>query len=66
MPKHKNIYIRIGYNEIELMNRIKKYGGRCYPQRKIWQLPYENVKELDLLGRSVEMSSENWVYITNF
>ena len=66
MPKLKNMYISIGYNEIELMSRIKKYGRRCYPKRRVWQLPHEKVKELDLLGRINEMSPEKWVYIANF
>jgi len=35
------------------MIRIKK-SGLCYPQRRVWQLPYEKVKELDLLERIVD------------
>lgn len=57
IPKYKSVDIRIGYNEIELRHRIKECGGRWEPQRKVWQLPYEKVKELDLLDRIVNDES---------
>ncbi len=56
-PEHKSVDIRIGYNEIELRRRIKECGGRWEPQRKVWQIPYEKVKELDLLNRIVDDES---------
>ena len=57
IPKYESVDIRIGYNEIELRRRIKEYGGRWEPQRKVWQLPYEKVKELELLNRIVDDAS---------
>jgi hypothetical protein len=46
--------IRIGYNEIDLRSRIKACGGKWDASKKVWQLPYEKVKELDLLDRIVD------------
>ena len=46
--------IRIDYNEVELRNRIKECGGKWDPQRKLWKISYEKVKELDLLERIVD------------
>ena len=54
MPQNKIMDIRIGYNEVELRSRIKACGGKWVPERKVWQLPYKNVKELDLLERIVD------------
>ena len=54
MPKHKNTDIRIGFNEVELRGKIKSCGGKWDPARKVWQLSYEKVKELDLLDRIVD------------
>jgi hypothetical protein len=42
------------YNEIELRSKIKGCGGKWDAIKKVWQLPYEKVKELDLLDRIVE------------
>ena len=53
ISKNKSMDIRIGYNEVELRRRIKACGGRWDPHRKVWQLSYEKVKELDLLERIV-------------
>ena len=54
MPKYKIMNIRIDYNDLELRNRIKENGGKWNPKRKIWQLSYEKIKELDLLERIVD------------
>jgi len=45
--------IRIGYNEVELRKSVKTCGGKWNPQKKVWQLSFEKVKELDLLERIV-------------
>jgi len=57
IPKYKSVDIRIGYNEIELRSRIKACGGKWDPHRKVWQLSYKKVKELDLLERIVDDES---------
>jgi hypothetical protein len=52
--KNKIMNLRIDYNEVELRNRIKACGGKWNYQRKVLQLSYEKVKELDLLDRIVD------------
>jgi hypothetical protein len=52
--KYKNMNIRIGYNEVDLRSRIKTCGGRWDPQKKLWNLSYKKIKELDLLERIVD------------
>ena len=54
IPKHKRVDIRIGYNEVELRNRVKSSGGKWEPLKKVWQLSYRKAKELDLLDRIVD------------
>ena len=48
IPHYKSMDIRIGYNEVELRDRIKTSGGKWDPHRKVWKLSYKKVKELDL------------------
>ena len=54
IPKNKSIDIRIDYNEVELRSLIKSYGAKWDPERKLWSLSYEKIKELDLLERIVD------------
>jgi hypothetical protein len=54
IQKHKIMDIRIGYNEVELRSRIKACGGKWDASKKVWQLTYDKVKELDLLDRIVD------------
>jgi hypothetical protein len=42
------------YNEVELRSRIKACGGKWDASKKVWQLTYDKVKELDLLDRIVD------------
>ena len=53
-PIYKNMDIRIGYNEVVLRSRIRACGGRWDPQKKLWNLSYQKIKELDLLDRIVD------------
>ena len=53
VPNHETADIRISFNEVELRSRIKECGGKWDPQKKVWQLPYRRIKELDLLDRIV-------------
>ena len=57
VPKHKIMNIRIDYNEVELRKKIIEYGGRWDPQKKLWTISYEKIKELDLLERIVDDKS---------
>ena len=45
--------LRIGFHETDLRRRIKACGGRWDPQKKLWNLSYKKIKELDLLDRIV-------------
>ncbi len=54
ISKNKSMDIQIGYNEVELRNRVKNSGGKWDPQKKVWRLSYKKVKELDLLERIVD------------
>jgi hypothetical protein len=54
IPKNTSMDIRIGYNEVELRSKIKACGGKWDASKKVWQLPYEKIKELDLLDRIVD------------
>lgn len=54
ISKYKSMNIRIDYNELELRSRIKVCGGKWNPQKKMWQLSYQKIKELDLLDRIVD------------
>ena len=53
VQNYETMDIRIGFNEVELRSRIKECGGKWDPQKKVWQLPYRRIKELDLLDRIV-------------
>jgi hypothetical protein len=57
IPQNKNMDIRIGYNEIDLRSKIKSCGGKWNTSKKVWQLPYKKIKELDLLDRIVDDES---------
>ena len=54
ISENKSMDIRIDYNEVELRSRIKENGGWWDAQRKVWQLPYDKIKKLDLLERIVD------------
>lgn len=46
--------IRKDFYKIELRSRIKACGGKWDASKKVWQLTYDKVKELDLLDRIVD------------
>ncbi|UCV16455.1 hypothetical protein [Quatrionicoccus australiensis] len=46
-------WLRIGYGETELRERVKKAGGKWHPEHKLWQLPLKTVKALGLEMRVV-------------
>lgn len=45
------VELRIEVNERELQRRVKNAGGRWNMTRKLWELPYHTVLELDLQDR---------------
>jgi hypothetical protein len=43
-----DVFIRIGWDQKDLKNRIKQAGGDYYSNRKLWKLPYETAKNLGI------------------
>jgi len=45
------VAIRIELNEIHWRNRVKMAGGKWNPNRKLWEIPYGQVRKLGLTER---------------
>jgi hypothetical protein len=43
-----DVFIRVGWDQKDLKNRIKKAGGDYYSNRKLWKLPYETAKNMGI------------------
>jgi hypothetical protein len=43
------VFIRVGWDQKDLKNRIKEAGGDYYSDRKLWKLPYETAKNLGII-----------------
>lgn len=50
------VYVRIGYSEAELREKMKALGAIWRPKVKLWELPWGVVRGLELEGRVVEES----------
>ncbi len=48
------VYVRVGYGEERLRERVKAAGARWDARRKLWKLPYVEVAALGLETRIVE------------
>lgn len=46
-------WLRIGYGETELRERVKKAGGEWHPECKLWRLPLKSVEAMGLEMRVV-------------
>jgi len=53
IPKNKIVYIRINVNERYLRELVKATGGRWNGQKKLWELPYQEVLSLGLENRLI-------------
>ncbi|MFQ5865040.1 MAG: hypothetical protein ACE5IW_07415 [bacterium] len=53
IPNNKIVYVRIKYNEIYLRKVVKGAGGRWNKEKKLWELPYGEVKQLGFTDRMV-------------
>lgn len=51
VPVNKIVGVRVHYGEVQLRRTIKAAGGRWNPNKKVWELPYRDVKELGLENR---------------
>ena len=50
-PDEEIVAIRIELNEINWRNRVKMAGGKWNPNRKLWEIPYGQVRKLGLTER---------------
>jgi len=53
IPANKIIFLRISYYEVYLRKVVKEAGGRWNRQKKVWELPFEQVRQLGLEERIV-------------
>jgi hypothetical protein len=51
---NQRLLVRISYHEEALRQRVKEAGGRRVPQKRLWQLPYRQVKAPNLEERVVK------------
>jgi hypothetical protein len=49
----QQVLLRVGYEEVELRERIKQAGGWWLPRERLWRLPGQAVKALKLQSRVV-------------
>ena len=53
IPDNKVMKIKVSYEELELRNKIKGFGGTWNREKKVWELSYKFVKYLSLTDRIV-------------
>jgi len=54
IPDNKIMQVHVNYEEIQLQRLIKNAGGVWNRGKKVWELPYREVKALDLYERITE------------
>ena len=47
------VYVRIGYGEAQLRERVKTAGAIWRPRDKVWEMDWRTVRELGLQARVV-------------
>jgi hypothetical protein len=50
-PAAAIVGLRVGLNEVELRRRAKLAGGKWNPQRRLWEVRYDQAKALSLESR---------------
>jgi hypothetical protein len=57
MPKRLTggtiVEIKVGWGEVEVGRQVKRAGGKWNPQKKVWELRYDQVVKLGLQDRVV-------------
>ena len=48
------VSIKVNYDETHLRKQVKQNGGKWDHHKKLWQMPYRNVVQLDLINRIVK------------
>lgn len=46
-------WLRIGYGETDLRERVKEAGGEWHPEHKLWRIPLKAIKAMGLEMRVV-------------
>jgi hypothetical protein len=54
IPGNKVLSLRIAFDESHLRRLVKAAGGRWNKRRKVWELPYKDIKALGLESRILE------------
>ena len=50
------VAVRVDWAETELRTQVAEYGGKWGPQRKLWILPIQAAKQLQLMWRAVPIA----------
>lgn len=53
-PHNKKVFLKIKYDEYEMREKVKKYGGIWDLEKKLWKTDYKTAKELKMTDRIVE------------
>jgi len=54
IPKNKIVKIKVGYDEVELRQKIKSLGAGWNKTEKVWELRFDIVRDLGLSERIVD------------
>jgi len=57
VPLNILVQIRVGYDEIDLREKIKAKGAKWNKLKKVWELSYKDVVGLDLTDRVVNIEN---------
>ena len=52
------VWVAIGYGEVELRKQVKQAGAQWLPEEKVWEMPYDTAKQLKLAQRIVRRFQE--------
>jgi len=54
IPANKTVYLRVSYGEVEVGRLVRSAGGKWNREKRLWEIPYGEVKALGLEARVVE------------
>ena len=54
IPNNKIVKIKVGYDEVDLRQKIKTLGAEWNKAEKVWQLRFDIVRDLGLSERIVD------------
>ena len=57
ISQNKLTQIRVGYEETDLREKITTKGGKWNKQKKVWQIWYGDVVDLELTERIVQIKN---------